>query len=184
MATSVSTKTGDKGQSGLANGQRVGKDELIFEVLGTQDELNSWLGMAIAQMSDTFAEQHQFLYSVQEKLFYLGAELALSPLAKLSPPALKELEKMSTDLQESMGENWTTKFLYPGGNRTAATLDVARTVSRRFERLVVKLSRTQAVSPTILKYVNRLSDYLYVLRCYVNFREEVTEHPFVREKSL
>jgi cob(I)alamin adenosyltransferase len=82
-----------------------------------------------------------------------------------------------------MEEGWTTKFLFPGGNETAAWLDVARTVSRRFERSVVRYSQDELVSPLILKYVNRLSDYLYVLRCFVNSRENYQERTFTSKSK-
>ncbi len=181
---SISTKTGDKGTSGLANGQRLAKDELIFEVLGTQDELNSWLGVCIARLSDDFEVQKEFLYHIQDTLFYIGAELAQSPKAKLQKEALTLLEKNSDDLQKQMTEDWTTKFIYPGGNEVAAWIDVARTVSRRLERLIVKysnaekISEKENVSPLILQYINRLSDYLFVLRCYVNSCEKYEERKF------
>jgi cob(I)alamin adenosyltransferase len=175
---SISTKTGDAGTSGLANGSRVGKDNPIFDVLGTQDELNAWLGLCIARLDDHFLEQKQFLLQVQNTLFYLGAELARSPKAKVTEKVLQEFENTSEVLQTRMQDNWTTKFLYPGGNEAAATIDIARTVSRRFERSVVKYSTLEEVSPIILKYVNRLSDYLYVLRCFVNQEEKYTEHAF------
>lgn len=178
---SVTTKTGDKGQSGLANGQRLPKDAMIFEVLGTQDELNSWLGVVVSQLSDHFAEQKTFLLTVQDRLFYLGAELAQSPKAHLEQPALTELEKHSSQLQKKMEKGWTTKFLFPGGNQAAAYTDVARTVSRRFERLVVKYSREVPVNPIIIKYVNRLSDFLYVLRCFINHEEKYQEKQFKAE---
>jgi len=177
-ANSVTTKTGDQGESGLANGERLSKDELIFEVLGTQDELNSWLGVCIAKLSDQFSVQKDFLFRVQDTLFYIGAELAQSPNAKMKEQELQTLEKLSEELQSSMETGWTTKFLYPGGNEGAAFIDVARTVSRRFERLVVKYGNTREVSPIVLKYVNRLSDYLFVLRCFVNSKENVAEKKF------
>jgi cob(I)alamin adenosyltransferase len=180
---SVSTKTGDKGTSSLANGKRVPKSSFIFEVLGTQDELNSWLGVCITKMSSEFTQQKNFLYEVQDTLFYIGAELALSPKAKLEQAALEKLEKTSEILQSRMEEGWTTKFLFPGGNETAAWLDVARTVSRRFERSVVRYSQDELVSPLILKYVNRLSDYLYVLRCFVNSRENYQERTFTSKSK-
>lgn len=175
---SVTTKTGDKGTSGLASGKRVPKSSYIFEVLGTQDELNSWLGVCIAKLPDDFSEQREFLYEVQDTLFYIGAELAQSPKAKLGEEALKKLEQFSDNLQSQMEEGWTSKFLYPGGNEAAAWIDVARTVSRRFERTVVKHGQEEVVSPIIMKYVNRLSDYLYVLRCFVNSREKYQERKF------
>lgn len=176
---SVSTKTGDKGTSGLANGKRVPKSSYIFEVLGTQDELNSWLGVCIAKLNDPQYQSHKdFLYQVQDTLFYIGAELAQSPKAKLDKAALTQLEQFSEQLQSQMAEGWTTKFLYPGGNERAAWLDVARTVSRRFERAVVQYGQQEVVSPLILQYVNRLSDFLYVMRCFVNSREKYEERQF------
>ncbi len=175
---SVSTKTGDKGQSGLANGERLGKDELIFDVLGTQDELNSWLGLCVAKLSGHFEEQKDFLLQIQESLFYIGAELAHSPKVKIEETTLKLLETHSNELQSKMDKDWTTKFIFPGGNEAAAVVDVARTVSRRLERLVVRYSRTTEVSSVIFQYVNRLSDYLFVLRCFVNHEEKYQEKKF------
>ncbi|CAN5275809.1 cob(I)yrinic acid a,c-diamide adenosyltransferase [soil metagenome] len=176
--TSVSTKTGDKGQSGLANGQRLSKDALIFEVLGTQDELNAWIGYSLVKLSDEFTDQKKFLSEVQDTLFYIGAELAQSPKAKLSQAKLDMLEKTSEDLQSQMEKNWMAKFLFPGGHEGAARVDITRTVCRRLERLVVKYSSETEVSSIVMKYVNRLSDYLYVLRCFVNFKEGFAERPF------
>jgi cob(I)alamin adenosyltransferase len=180
---SVSTKTGDKGESGLANGQRLSKDELIFEVLGTQDELNSWLGLSIAKLSNYFQDQKNFLLEIQDTLFYIGAELARSPKAKLQKDKLLKLEKESETLQKRMVKNWSTKFLYPGGNEAAAVIDIARTVSRRFERLVVRYAKQEEVSDTVFKYVNRLSDYLYVLRCFVNHEEKYEEKQFQSQEK-
>lgn len=178
MSISVSTKTGDKGSSGLANGTRLPKSALVFEVLGTQDELNSWLGVVIAGMDESFPSQKEFLLEVQNNLFYLGAELAQSPGVSLPAQALTKLEKNSQDLQQSMIENWTTQFLFPGGNMLAAQTDVARTVSRRLERLIVRYSEEVAVSSLVFKYINRLSDYLYVLRCFINFTQDYKENKF------
>lgn len=172
----VSTKTGDKGKSGLANGVRISKGELIFEVLGTVDELNSWLGLCVIKI--TPRAERVFLLSIQDTLFHLGAELASSHKAKLQRGHLKKLETHSTKLQATMEENWTSKFLLPGGTETAAYLDITRTVCRKLERLVVRLSEKQSVSPLILSYINRLSDYLYVLRCKVNLDKRYEEKPF------
>lgn len=175
---SVSTKTGDKGTSGLANGQRLDKDALIFEVLGTQDELNSWLGLIIAKMAPSFTDKSAYLLEVQDTLFYIGAELAQSPKAKLSKSSLTKLETNSDELQASMAEGWTTRFVYPGGTELAANIDIARTVCRRLERLIVQLSKHQTVSELIFKYINRLSDYLFVLRCFINEQENYEEKKF------
>lgn len=180
---SVSTKLGDKGESGLANGQRLPKDSLIFEVLGTQDELNSWLGVIIAQLPNHFAREKKLLLNIQEQLFVIGAQLARSPKVTLQKTALTKLETASDKLQQTMVKNWSSKFLYPGGNQVAAFTDVARTVSRRFERLVVRYSGEQEVNPLILQYVNRLSDYLYVLRCFINHEEQYHEVQFISSNA-
>ncbi len=176
---SVSTKTGDKGTTGLANGQRLPKDALIFEVLGTQDELNSWIGVVIANLDSSFESHSKTLTEIQEVLFYIGAELAQSPTAKLNSKAVTRLETWSETLQTEMAEGWTTKFLFPGGHPIAAWLDVSRTVARKLERQVIRLSGEQTVSPLILQYLNRLSDYLYVLRCFVNQELAVDEKAFI-----
>lgn len=179
---SISTKTGDHGESGLANGQRLEKDSLIFEVLGTQDELNSWIGYALAKLPAHFQAQKDFLLEVQDTLFYIGAELARSPKAQLKKAQLEKLEKFSENLQKEMGDGWTTKFLYPGGNEAAAILDITRTVARRFERVTVQYAKKDETCSLILQYINRLSDYLFVLRCYVNHQEKYEERKFLKDK--
>ncbi len=170
---SVYTKTGDKGESGLANGKRIGKDELIFEVLGTLDELNSHLGLCVVKVTNK-----EILLSIQDTLFHIGAEIAGSHKTKLEAKKIEHLEKEIDRLQSLMEDNWYQKFLLPGGSETGAILDIARTVCRRCERVIVTYSKQETVSPHILHYINRLSDYLYVLRCYENLQEGTTEHVF------
>lgn len=179
---SVSTKTGDKGQTSLANGKRVSKGSLVFEVIGTIDELNSWLGLVAVKLESTFPEHRQQLLTIQDTLFYIGAEVAESPKAKLSKVALTELEEVSHTLQAKMKDGWTTKFLLPGGTEEGALLDLARTVCRRVERLAWRYNDEGEISPLILQYLNRLSDYLYVLRCWINDQENYQEKKFVTEK--
>ncbi len=181
-ALSISTKTGDDGTTGLANGKRVQKDAPIMEVIGTLDELNSWLGLVAAHCGSEFPAQRKFLYKIQDTLFYVGAELAQSPKAQLHQKSLSELEKHADQLQQSMAEGWHTKFLLPGGTVLGGYLDVARTVSRRLERRVVTLRREQSVSATVLQYLNRLSDFLYLLRCFVNTAVEYREQQFDASK--
>lgn len=149
-----------------------------MEVIGTLDELNSWLGLVAAHCGTEFPQQRKVLYTIQDTLFYIGAELAQSPKAKLQKRALSALEKQADELQMSMAEDWHTKFLLPGGTVLGSYLDVARTVSRRLERRVVTLQREQVVSPVVLQYLNRLSDYLYLLRCFVNHLVEYAEQQF------
>lgn len=175
---SISTKTGDKGESGLANGKRVAKTNQTFEVLGELDELNSWLGLIVVKLEDTFHDHRHFLLKVQDTLFYIGAEIAQSPKAKLTNDQLQELEQVADKLQQEMREGWITKFLLPGGTELGAWLDIARTVCRRVERHAWVLNDTTPISPTVLKYLNRLSDYLYLVRCFVNQAVEYAEKPF------
>jgi cob(I)alamin adenosyltransferase len=192
---SVSTKTGDKGESGLISGRRVSKSNIVFEVLGTLDELNSHLGLVIVKMknnpSKDIAKNAKFLLEIQNTLFYLGAQLAESSKDNLKKFDLSKLEKKADQLQMKMAENWITKFVLPGGTELGAYIDIARTVSRRLERLIVALSEDRAIKNNgkkafpelVLKYVNRLSDYLFILRCFVNDKLSVEENLFESRKS-
>ncbi len=181
---SISTKTGDAGETSLANGQRVAKDHPVFEVIGTLDEVNSWLGLVAAKLGESFQSHKMFLYHIQDTLFYIGAELARSPKARLTQTELTKLEKEAEALQASLADDWHTQFLLPGGTELGGYLDVARTVCRRCERLLVAYAKSRAqagedeVSPMLMKYVNRLSDYVYLLRCFVNHQEQYREQKF------
>lgn len=177
----VSTKTGDKGDSSVISGERFPKNHPVFEAVGTLDELNSWLGLVTAQLATEFGEHKQFLLSVQDTLFYLGAELAQSPKTKLKQSAVNHLEKASDTLQQLMAEDWHHKFLLPGGTVIGANIDIARTVCRRAERAVVSLDGAQQVRPVVLRYLNRLSDYLYILRCFINHALEYQEKQFIQK---
>ncbi len=184
-AISISTKTGDDGTTGLANGIRVRKDAPIMEVIGTLDELNSWLGLIAAQAGSEFPAQRNYLYDIQDTLFYIGAEVAQSPKTKLQKKSLTALEKQADQLQAAMAEGWHTKFLLPGGTVLGSYLDIARTVSRRLERRVITLQQEQHTSEIVLQYLNRLSDYLYLLRCFVNTAVEYREQQFeVSDKTV
>ncbi len=180
---SVSTKTGDKGESGLANGQRLSKSNLIFEVLGTLDELNSHLGLCAVKLSASPSQK--ILFEIQDTLFHIGAEIAGSHKTLLHKKKLEQLEAQVHLLQTELEKDgqWATKFLLPGGSEEGAYLDIARTVCRRCERLIVSYSLQENVSPRILQYINRLSDFLYVLRCTVNAQLGSAERPFEVEKK-
>jgi cob(I)alamin adenosyltransferase len=182
---SVSTKTGDKGKSSLANGTRLSKDHPVFEVIGTIDELNSHLGLAVAklqqQKSRSLKSHTQFLQTIQHELFTLGGEVAGAKV-KVSEKFLKTLEETSLNLQKKMAKNWHHQFVLPGGHEIAAQLDIARSVCRRLERRIVTLKRKRVISTVIFQTVNRLSDYLYVLRCFVNQTLHRSEKYFVRNR--
>lgn len=172
----VSTKTGDNGESGLANGKRLPKDHIIFEVLGTLDELNSHLGLCVIHISEK-----KMLLQIQETLFHIGAEIAGSHKTKLESEEVTTLERETDRLQTLMEEHWYQKFLLPGGSEAGAHLDIARTVCRRAERLIITYGRQEPVSIHIQHYMNRLSDYLYVLRCFENTERHAVEIPFERD---
>lgn len=178
MPIQITTKTGDKGESGLANGERVGKDAIVFEVVGTLDELNSWLGLVAAKLGESFHAYKQQLYTIQDTLFYIGAEVARSPKAKLQAEAVTQMEAWAKELQDQMEDSWHTQFVLPGGTELGGYLDVTRTVCRRAERVVISLHRQVPTSPFVLQYINRLSDYVYLLRCYVNHQEQYQEKKF------
>lgn len=184
---SVTTKTGDKGQSGLANGQRLSKSDLHFEVVGTLDELNSWLGLVVVKMNQVphveWQKHVNFLQEIQDTLFYIGAEVVESPKASLKDSALKKLERHTDALQQQLADDWHTRFVLPGGTEIGAWLDIARTVCRRAERSLVTLQEQRDnPNPILGKYVNRLSDFLYVLRCFVNDTQGYDEREFIAQK--
>jgi cob(I)alamin adenosyltransferase len=162
----IYTKAGDNGETGLYGGPRVGKDDLRIEAFGTVDELNAVLGLA--RTSSPPAEIDTHLERIQNDLFDLGAELA-TPDAKargtnfIGDVQIKELETAIDQFDANLEPLKT--FVLPGGSSTAAWLHVARAVCRRAERRVVTLSRvpTADISPSIVVYLNRLSDLLFVL---------------------
>lgn len=179
---SISTKTGDKGESGLANGKRLPKDNEVFAVIGDLDELNSWIGLLVVKLGDEFKTHKDFLIEIQDTLFYVGAELALSPTTKLSETALNKLEDKAQQLQLSLKDDWHTKFVLPGGTELGAYLDITRSVCRRAERTIVGYTQDAEVSTLVRQYINRLSDYLYLLRCFVNHAVEYNERKFEVKK--
>ncbi|MBD3250636.1 MAG: cob(I)yrinic acid a,c-diamide adenosyltransferase [Candidatus Pacebacteria bacterium] len=192
----LSTKTGDKGVTSLANGQRLDKDDLRFELIGGLDELNSWLGVVIAKMKldDQLKEplkiHYQFLLKLQNELFNIGAEVASADGVELDDSFLSKLEQASDELQQDLSNKWQNRFVLPGGTEVAAWLDVSRTVCRRVERVLVafnnalkKVDQNQ-VRPVVLQLINRLSDYLYVLKIYVNAVLNCDEAVFDRSKDV
>lgn len=179
----ITTKTGDAGVTGLANGERLTKSSILFDAIGTLDELNSWLGLVAVKLSQPDQQHQAWIFGVQDTLFYVGAELAKSPKAKLLQAQVDGLEAYSQVLEELLKGEWHTQFVLPGGTEIGAHLDITRTVCRRCERIIVQYSQSESVSPIILKYINRLSDVLFLLRCYVNQQQQYQEKKFAVGKS-
>jgi cob(I)alamin adenosyltransferase len=176
--TKVYTRTGDDGTTGLGGGQRVEKDALRIEAYGTVDELNSTIGVALASgVNDAIAGP---LRAIQNELFHLGSDLCIleEDKARMPVPRIEErhvvsLEKLMDRLSEELAP--LENFILPGGTAGAAQLHVARTVCRRAERLVVALSRQESVGPWTVRYLNRLSDALFVMARHENRRRGVPD---------
>ena len=173
----VYTKTGDEGQTGLVGGSRVWKDSLRVHCYGTLDEANAMLGVAYALCKDEKIQT--IVRSIQKKLFVVGAELASDEIGekyikeKIEQKDIENLETIIDDYTEKIGQQ--KEFVIPGKNTASATLHVARTIIRRAERNIIKLLKEEEVRGEILKYVNRLSDSLFVLARVEEINELVQE---------
>ena len=162
----IYTKTGDQGKTSLIGGTRVPKHHIRIEAYGTVDELNSYIGM-IRDLTQRNEHLNFVLNEVQDRLFTMGSQLASDPeKSRMKLPDLHEsdvtlLEKEIDAMNELLPE--LKSFVLPGGHTTASWCHIARCVCRRCERLVTHLSEENEVSPLIIIYLNRLSDYLFVL---------------------
>ena len=175
--TKVYTRTGDAGRTRLAGGQQVWKDSLRVEVYGTVDELNAIVGVVRAFNADgtgkkaPAARLERELRWVQNKLFDTGGILATAPgqrfkhMPRITAKDVQRLEHMMDDCQKSLAP--LKEFILPGGGKVAALLHHARTVCRRAERECVRLSREEPIDPVMVKFLNRLSDALFVLARWV-----------------
>ncbi len=155
----IYTRTGDKGSTGLGDGSRVGKDDLRVEAYGTVDELNSTIGLLLAaELPDAI---RPLLERVQHELFDLGGELCM-PGTVLIPGSY--VNRLEADLDRLNAKLPPLKdFILPGGSDAAARCHLARTVCRRAERRVVSLARDEDVNEATIRYLNRLSDFLFVV---------------------
>lgn len=157
----IYTRTGDDGSTGLGDGSRVAKDHVRVEAYGTVDELNAGIGMLRAQMEPGHAAQ-ALLGDIQHDLFDLGGELCIPGYTLLRDGQVELLEAAIDQLNESLP--MLKEFILPGGNRAAAAAHLARTVCRRAERRTYALAHAEDnVRLLPLQYLNRLSDYLFVL---------------------
>ncbi len=168
----IYTKTGDAGESGLFGGKRVPKDDPRLEAYGTLDELNSLLGLTLCEtVTDRTRDSLNWLQNV---LFMAGADLATLSgedsaalkIERISKPYIDKIEAMIDEFSRELPE--LRYFILPGGTKAAALLHVARTVCRRAERAVVSTMKTGEINGNLLIFVNRLSDFLFVLSRYEN----------------
>jgi cob(I)alamin adenosyltransferase len=174
--TSITTKTGDDGTTGLANGSRVDKDCIRLDALGDLDELNSVLGILVASIGHSpLADQ---LMQLQNLLFDMGAELALPGHNLITEQHLHALEQQVTDLNAQLPP--LKEFILPGGNLSAAHAHHARAVCRRAERNLLRLSRSEQVNSLSLKAMNRMSDLLFVMARTIARKDDQTETSWKR----
>ena len=174
----VYTKTGDDGTSGLIGGTRVEKYDLRLESYGTVDELNSWIGLIRGQSID--ASTRQILLSVQTNLFVIGArlatDLAKTDLSTRLPLKSEDLLLLENEMDRILDQLAPMEhFVLPGGSNTVSYCHLARTVCRRAERRVCQLAKELDIPSDLIKYLNRLSDYLFVLSRKVAVDEGIDE---------
>ena len=176
----IYTKTGDKGQTSLIGGTRVPKHHIRIEAYGTVDELNSWIGLIRDQQVDEHSKK--ILIEIQDRLFTIGSSLASDPeKSRMKIPDLKEeditlLEKEMDKMNETLPE--MRNFVLPGGHTTVSYCHIARCVCRRAERNTIHLSEENFVAELVIKYLNRLSDYLFVLARKISHDLKAEEIPW------
>ena len=176
----IYTKTGDEGQTSLYGGKRVPKDHIRIESYGTVDELNSNIGFLISSINHLPLKKE--LFTIQDYLFVLGSHLAADP----SKPKLKLPDIGETQIKEieSWIDCWQNEleplktFILPGGSSSAAIAHICRTVCRRAERNMVSLNHVESIEHELLIYINRLSDYLFVIARFLNKLNDVDDIPW------
>jgi len=176
----IYTRTGDTGMTALFGGKRVSKAELRIDAYGTVDELNSWVGMLRDQ--EVNKSRHEELIEIQDRLFTVGSMLATEPgNMKVKVPQLTDSDTVylesRIDAMDARLEPMKS-FVLPGGHPSVSYGHVARTVCRRAERLIIALDTQEKVEPRILQYMNRLSDYLFVLCRIMTLELKVIETPW------
>lgn len=174
----IYTKTGDRGTTSLFGGERVDKNSARIKAYGEVDELNSLIGVIITGLVEGVRPLKRELLRIQSELFVLGADLATPLNIKVKIPRVtrpyitrleKEIDKWSCSLPQ------LKKFILPGGSKTGSKLHLARTVARRVERSIVDLKKQEKVNKNVLIYINRLSDWLFILARYANKLEGQSE---------
>ena len=176
----IYTRTGDKGTTSLVGGKRVSKTDPRLDAYGTIDELNSFIGLMLSVMDDK-AEKPENIRWIQQKLFNIGGCLAtdtssfqLPDSCKILAADVERMEQMIDAAQDGLPEQ--RSFILPGGTEAASYAHVARTVCRRAERLIIGLPNDAKAPSELLQFINRLSDYLFVLARRINYFAGVNEN--------
>lgn len=182
MAFKIYTKTGDKGTTSLIGGTKVPKNDIRIETYGTVDELNSWIGLVNDQLND--AELKNDLKEIQDRLFTIGSSLATDAdkdikmrLPDLHEGDIQVLEKRIDEMTAQLPE--MKSFILPGGHVAVSSVHIARCVCRRAERLAVSMQQHELfVDENVIRYLNRLSDYLFTLARYAGKKLGAEEIPW------
>lgn len=181
MSFKIYTKTGDKGETGLFGGARIPKDHERIEAYGTVDELNAFTGALIDQIPEELFSK--FLKGVQEELFIIGSHLAQDPdkkgipLPKFPDNATSRLESLIDEIDKELPT--LRNFILPGGHPAVSSAHICRTVCRRAERRVVTLGANSTVPEWLVIYLNRLSDFFFMLSRYLTKYYGASERPWV-----
>ncbi|ARU57622.1 ATP--cobalamin adenosyltransferase [Oleiphilus messinensis] len=178
--TKIYTKTGDTGTTGLADGSRVDKDSLRIDAIGTIDEVSSCIGVVVELLSGV-SSHTPILQEIQQRLFDLGGELAYPERKVMCEEMVEDLENALDHLNNQLKP--LENFILPGGNLCSAHTHMARSICRRAERTLVSLQKQEPLNPAMLKYINRLSDYLFVLArtvCLEHGDREILWQPYRR----
>tara|TARA_B100000686_G_scaffold103467_1_gene110823 strand:+ start:82 stop:624 length:543 start_codon:yes stop_codon:yes gene_type:complete len=162
--TKVTTKRGDDGSTGMADGTRVQKSNLLIKAIGELDELNSWLGLLCSLKE--LNEHKEYLQSIQNRLFDIGGILITKSEEPLEKKYLLTLEKKTENLNQQLPD--LDNFILPGGSKESSFIHITRTVCRRAERSLTEANRSKKLERSCLIYINRLSDFLFVLARKVN----------------
>jgi cob(I)alamin adenosyltransferase len=182
----IYTKTGDAGTTGLLSGTRVPKHHIRLEAYGSTDELNAWLGLVRDGLGPDHPES-ALLIELQSGIFSIGSHLAVEPekvsfkLPEIDASLIEQMEHHMDDMNDQLPP--LRNFVLPGGHPLVSQIHVARTVCRRAERCVAHLAENTQVASEILKFINRLSDYLFVLSRLVTSEKNAIETPWIPEKK-
>jgi len=175
--TKVTTKKGDDGTTGMADGTRVTKSNLLIKAIGELDELNSWIGLLCSL--DEIKENKKFLQKIQNRLFDIGGILTTKSEIPLEKNHLIKLETETDKLNNNLPS--LENFILPGGNKESSLVHITRTVCRRAERSLIDANESEKIEKSCLIYINRLSDFLFVLARRINLDSGTEELLWIQE---
>ena len=175
--TRVTTKKGDDGTTGMGDGTRVTKSNLLIKAIGDLDELNSWIGLLCSL--EGLKENKEYLQNIQNRLFDIGGILTTKSKIPLNKEYLNELETETNNLNNDLPD--LENFVLPGGNKSSSFIHIARTVCRRAERSLLDANASEKAEKSCLIYINRLSDFLFVLARKMNLDSGIEEVLWIQE---